>query len=80
MSSKPLIIGVLSPSNRPAKIARQRIAAFSAGTREFWGVDPEMRTIEVSLPGSPSVTYDQAASVRVTELPVADFPVRLLFE
>lgn len=43
-----LIVEVLSPSNAPAKIERQRIVAMSAGTQEFWVVDPERRTVQVT--------------------------------
>jgi Uma2 family endonuclease len=39
---------VLSPSNRLAKINRQRVVAISGGTREFWAVDPEKRTVLVT--------------------------------
>lgn len=35
-----IIIEVVSPSNTPAKMMRQKIVAMSAGTREFWIVDP----------------------------------------
>src|SRR5579863_3003790 len=49
----PLIIEVLSPSNTPAKVNRQRIVAMSAGAREFWVVDAEKRTVQVTgLSGS----------------------------
>lgn len=44
----PLIVEVLSPSNKPAKVNRQRIAAMSAGTQEFWVVDPDERTVQVT--------------------------------
>jgi Uma2 family endonuclease len=43
-----LIVEVLSPSNTPAKISRQRIVAMSAGTLEFWVVDPEKRTVQLT--------------------------------
>ncbi|HEY3936553.1 MAG TPA: Uma2 family endonuclease [Bryobacteraceae bacterium] len=49
----PLIIEVLSPSNTLKKINRQRVTAFSAGTREFWLVDPAQRSIDVSLSRRP---------------------------
>jgi Uma2 family endonuclease len=75
----PLVIEVLSPSNQPAKIQRQRVAAFSGGTREFWVVDPSAQTIEVSVPGSQSVTYSVNDVVPVAVLPGARFPVRNLF-
>jgi Uma2 family endonuclease len=76
----PLVIEVLSPSNRPEKIQRQRVAAFSGGTREFWVVDPNARTIEVSVPGSTSRIYSVDESVPVSVLPNAAFPVATLFQ
>jgi Uma2 family endonuclease len=44
----PLIVEVLSPSNTPDKVNRQRIVALSAGTREFWAVDAERRSLQVT--------------------------------
>jgi Uma2 family endonuclease len=44
----PLIVEVLSPSNTAAKIDRQRIVAISGGTQEFWVVDPEEHSVEIS--------------------------------
>jgi Uma2 family endonuclease len=78
--SPPLLIEVLSPSNRPAKIRRQRVAAFSGGTKEFWVVDPAARTIEVSVPGATSRIYKEDESVPVTVLPGVLLPVRTVFE
>jgi Uma2 family endonuclease len=78
--SPPLIIEVLSPSNRPAKTKRQRLVAFSAGTREFWVIDPIRRTIEVSLPGKPSRIYTVEETIPISVLPGANFPVRILFK
>ena len=46
--SPPLIVEVLSPSNTPVKLDRQRVVAMSAGTSEFWVVDPEKRTVHVT--------------------------------
>jgi Uma2 family endonuclease len=43
-----LIVEVLSLSNTPAKVNRQRIVAMSAGTHEFWVVDPGERTVQVT--------------------------------
>jgi Uma2 family endonuclease len=43
-----IVVEVLSPSNTPAKVNRQRIVAMSAGTQEFWVVDPEPRTVLVT--------------------------------
>jgi Uma2 family endonuclease len=75
----PLIIEVLSPSNRLSKIQRQRIAAFSAGTREFWVVDPNGQTVEVSSPGAPSRLYGVGETVPVAVLASA-FAVSKLFQ
>jgi len=44
----PLIVEVLSPSNTAAKLNRQRLVAMSAGTREFWVVDPVTKTVHVT--------------------------------
>src|ERR1017187_1573992 len=76
----PLVIEVLSPSNRAAKIQRQRVAAFSGGAQEFWVVDPIGRTVEVSLPGNASRIYSLQESVPVTVLPGVFLPVRTIFE
>ena len=46
--SPPLIVEVLSPSNTPAKINRQRIVAMSAGTEVFWVVDADAGTVQVA--------------------------------
>ncbi|HEY6344213.1 MAG TPA: Uma2 family endonuclease [Bryobacteraceae bacterium] len=74
-----LIIEVLSPSNRPAKLERQRLAAFSGGTREFWVVDPTNRAIEVFVVGKPSRVYGLTEEIQVTVLAGVRFPMRDLF-
>jgi len=76
----PLIVEVLSPSNGPEQIRRRRVVAFSAGTREFWVVDPDAQTIEVSIPGATSRLYAAGEEIPVQVLPGALFPVRALFE
>ena len=58
----PLIIEVLSPSNTPAKLNRQRIVAMSAGTQEFWVVDAEKRTVQVTDLSSTK-TYTAGAPI-----------------
>jgi Uma2 family endonuclease len=59
-----LIVEALSPSNTPAKISRQRIVAMSAGTLEFWVVDPEKRTVQVTDPAGIKI-YGAGDSVPV---------------
>jgi len=44
----PLIVEVLSPSNTPAKVNRQRIIAMSSGTQEFWVVDHTNQSVQVT--------------------------------
>ena len=44
----PLIIEVLSPSNTPAKLNRQRIVAMSGGTQEFRVLDADTLTVQVT--------------------------------
>ena len=62
--SPPLIVEVLSPSNHPGKISRQRIVAMSAGTLEFWLVDPEKRTVQVT-DAAGTTTYGVGNAVPV---------------
>jgi len=76
----PLIIEILSPSNRPGGIDRQRICAFSAGTQEFWVVDTAKQCVEVSMPGQRSRVYHVGEHLPVRTLPGAVFPVQMLFE
>jgi len=77
--SPPLIVEVLSPSDRRAKIDQQRMVAFSGGTREFWVVDLTRRTIEVTVPGCPSRVHGENETIAVTVLPGVIFPVSELF-
>ena len=77
--SPELIIEVLSPSNTPDKVMRQRIAAFSGGTREFWVVDLDRRQIEVSIPGIETSIYREGENVPVPLIGTVALPVSLLF-
>lgn len=62
----PLIVEVLSPSNTAAKVNRQRIVALSAGTEEFWVVDAETRTVQITdLGGSRVYACGDAVPLRM---------------
>lgn len=61
----PLIVEVLSPSNTPAKVNRQRIVAMSAGAQEFWVVDPNERTVQITHPGGVQ-TYASGDSIQLS--------------
>jgi Uma2 family endonuclease len=77
--SPPLIIEILSPSNRPEEINRKRVAAFSCGTREFWLVDSEAQTIEVSMPGAPTRVFKAGDYVPVASIPGALLDLSRIF-
>ncbi|MFN0167550.1 MAG: Uma2 family endonuclease [Bryobacteraceae bacterium] len=62
----PLVIEVLSPSNTPAKLNRQRVVAMSPGTQEFWVVDPDTRTVHVTdLRGSRTYASGEAVPLAI---------------
>lgn len=62
----PLIVEVLSPSNTPSKVNRQRIVALSAGTEEFWVVDADRETVQVTdLGGSKMYSRGEVIPLRV---------------
>ncbi len=48
-----LAVEILSPSNRPGKMARKLAQYFAAGTRLAWVIDPKRRTAKVYRPGRP---------------------------
>jgi Uma2 family endonuclease len=76
----PLIVEILSPSNRRSKIEAQRKAAFAAGTQEFWIVDTVDRSIQVCYSNNTERLYTFAESVPVGVLPGQSLPVAILFE
>jgi Uma2 family endonuclease len=78
--SPPLVIEILSPSNRAKEVNRRRIAAFSGGTQEFWVIDPDTKTVEVSAPGLLTRVFGVDGVVPVSVLAGVLFPVSILFE
>ena len=70
-----LVIEVLSPSNKPAKIARQRNAAFSAGTREFWCDRPRpIEPLRCLCPVRCRVCFKKATEYPSPYCPASYFP------
>ncbi|MBZ5606645.1 MAG: Uma2 family endonuclease [Acidobacteriia bacterium] len=64
--SPSLIVEVLSPSNTPARVSRQRIVVMSAGTQEFWVVDADKRTVLVTdLKGTKSYASGDAIPLAI---------------
>jgi Uma2 family endonuclease len=76
--SPALIVEVLSPSNTPAKVNRQRIVAMSAGTDEFWVIDPENRTVLVTDLRSAKV-YASGDTIPLTVLAAGTIAVDDIF-
>jgi Uma2 family endonuclease len=67
-----LIVEVLSPSNTPAKVSRQRIVAMSAGAQGFWVVDPETRNVLVTdLSGTRLYAASDAITLTMFEGTIA---------
>ena len=50
-------IEVVSPSNRPADLARKAAEYFANGTRAMWIADPGPRTVVIRRPGVSDVMY-----------------------
>jgi len=74
----PLIVEVLSPSNTPAKVNRQRIVALSSGTQEFWVVDAASRSVQVTdLTGT--TLYSLGASIAVQAFGAGTMAVDKIF-
>jgi Uma2 family endonuclease len=68
MGAPELVIEVLSPSNKNLEMNRRRQEAFDGGCLEFWLVDPESKTVEVSSPDGSARTYSAGAHVPVGPL------------
>ncbi|MBC8006715.1 MAG: Uma2 family endonuclease [Prolixibacteraceae bacterium] len=62
-----LVVEVKSASNTEMKLGKQRIASMSNGTREFWFIDGEKKTIQVTNE-SDARTYGAGESIEVLGL------------
>lgn len=74
----PLIVEVLSPSNTPAKVNRQRIVAMSSGTLEFWVVDHNSQSVQVTSRNGVH-TYVSGDGIPLPLLHDGTLPVREIF-
>ncbi len=71
-----LAIEVLSPGDRPGRVAERLAFYLRAGVRLVWIIDPEERTLDAHRPGEPSQHY--AGEGIVTGVPVlAEFELDL---
>lgn len=73
-----LVVEVLSPSNTPAKVSRQRIVAMSSGTEEFWVVDPERKTVHVTS-ASATTMYAEGETIALSLLDGSGLAVAAIF-
>jgi Uma2 family endonuclease len=55
--SPDLVAEVLSPSNTAQEINDKRRTCFQGGCKEFWVLDPNLKTIEISTPDGRARTY-----------------------
>ncbi|MBC7926647.1 MAG: Uma2 family endonuclease [Bryobacteraceae bacterium] len=74
----PLIVEVLSPSNRESKLARQRMISMSNGTLEFWIVDADAQQIQVSTLHGVRL-YDNTESIVLAAVPGVEIKVSEVF-
>ena len=55
--SPELVIEVLSPSNTKAEIHEKAVLCLSTGTKAFWVVDPDRKTVSVTVEGGNPAVY-----------------------
>ena len=52
-----LVIEILSPSNTAREMYEKEQLCLSNGSREFWVIDPDKRTVRVAQSEGPTATY-----------------------
>jgi Uma2 family endonuclease len=75
----PLIVEVLSRANTPEGVHRKRLVAMSGGTVEFWTVDADQRTVEVTTLDSVR-TYGRGERIPLAVTGGIEIPVDGIFE
>ncbi len=60
-----IVIEVVSPSNTMTALKELAALCLSAGTMEFWIVNPQNRTISVTRRGSTTVLYREGESIEI---------------
>jgi Uma2 family endonuclease len=75
-----VVIEVVSPSNTADEIAEKEALCLARGAREFWLVNPKLRTVRVSTPDKRSMTYESGDVIPLPLVPGADpLPVADVF-
>ena len=75
-----LVIEVLSPSNRSAKMRDKRKICLENGSREFWIVDPKSHQVEVFTPDGHSIIYKSGQQIPLFFAAGATLAVDSIFE
>ena len=74
-----LVIEVLSPSNTSSEMNRRKREAFDGNCLEFWIVDIDVETVEVSTPDGLSRTYNRGQQFAAGPLGGATISVEAIF-
>jgi Uma2 family endonuclease len=63
LGAPELVVEVLSPSNKAAKLIEKRKICLENGSLQFWVVDTDHRLVEVSTPDGHSITYKSGQQI-----------------
>ena len=74
-----LVVEVLSPSNRRAKMADKEKLCLENGCLEFWQVDLSLRQVRVSTPDGRTITYKTGQQIPLFFAPGASISVAAIF-
>jgi Uma2 family endonuclease len=75
----PLIVEVLSPSNRVSKLNTQRVVAMAHGAEEFWVIDPDSEAVHVTTRRTVT-THRAGERVSVLSLPAVGIDAGAIFQ
>ena len=74
-----LVVEVLSPSNTVLEMNSREEMCLKNGAREFWVVDPDLRSIRVTKPDGRAVTYRQGGELPLDAFGGEPLPVSEIF-
>ncbi len=73
-------IEIVSPSNTATEMNEKRKLCLENGSKEFWLVDPDVRTVEVSTPDGRSITYKSGQRIPLFFAPESPLAVDAIFD